>query len=118
MKSVHLWLGWFVVAANAFVGVWALAAHWRNELQRKELFTATWIAWGAISLQVSVGALLIGDAEPEPPQIHYFYGALCIAAVAIIYSYRPQVEQWQFLLYGAGNLFVAGLALRAMFLRI
>jgi hypothetical protein len=36
--------------------------------------------------------------------------------VAIIYSYRHQLAQYLYLLYGLGGLFVMGLAIRAMFI--
>ncbi len=39
-----------------------------------------------------------------------------MASIAIIYSYRQQIPQWEHLLYGAGNLFIMGLALRAVVL--
>jgi hypothetical protein len=43
-----------------------------------------------------------------------FYGFLGIIAVGILYSYRPQVQQWRYLLYGFGGLFIMGLGIRAM----
>jgi hypothetical protein len=34
--------------------------------------------------------------------------------VAIIYSYRHQLEKYRYLLYGGGGLFLMGLGIRAM----
>ena len=48
------------------------------------------------------------------PKFHMFYGFVAIIAVAIIYSYRQQMQQWLYLLYGFGSLFIMGLAIRAM----
>jgi hypothetical protein len=52
----------------------------------------------------------------ELAEFHMFYGFIALVAVAIIYSYRRQLEQHRYLLYGLGELFVMGLAIRAMFL--
>ena len=43
-----------------------------------------------------------------------FYGFVAIIAVAIIYSYRPQIAKYRYLLYGFGGLFLMGLGIRAM----
>ncbi len=50
------------------------------------------------------------------PDFHAFYGFVAIIAVAIIYSYRSQMQHRRYLLYGLGSLFVMGLAIRAMIL--
>jgi hypothetical protein len=39
---------------------------------------------------------------------------VAIAAVGIIYSYRPQLQPYVYLLYGLGGLFIMGLAIRAV----
>ena len=36
------------------------------------------------------------------------------SSVAIIYSYRLQIAQYRYLLYGGGGLFLMGLGIRAM----
>ena len=43
-----------------------------------------------------------------------FYGFVAIISVALIYSYRQQMERYRYLLYGLGGLFIMGLAIRAM----
>ena len=43
-----------------------------------------------------------------------FYGFVAIIAVAIIYSYRDQMQADRYLLYGFGGLFLMGLGIRAM----
>ncbi len=45
-----------------------------------------------------------------------FYGFVAFASVGIIYSYRQQLEEWTYLLYGFGGLFLMGLGLRAIYL--
>ncbi len=116
MRSLHIWLGWAVILANLITGLWALGAHWRQELRVAALVPAIYAGWTVTSLQVTVGVLALQGGANEAGGLHYFYGFLCIAAIAIIYSYRPQIEEWQHLLFGLGNLFIMGLALRAFFL--
>jgi hypothetical protein len=43
-----------------------------------------------------------------------FYGFVAIIAVGIIYSYRAQLRDRLYLLYGLGGLFVMGLGIRAL----
>ena len=43
-----------------------------------------------------------------------FYGFVAIIAVGIIYSYRVQMRDRLYLLYGLGGLFVMGLGIRAL----
>ena len=57
---------------------------------------------------------------PGPP---VFYGwfvlmaSVAIIAVGIIYSYRQQLRERIYLLYGLGGLFIMGLGIRAMVIR-
>ena len=41
---------------------------------------------------------------------------MALISVALIYSYRSQVKDFQYLLVGLGGLFLMGLALRAIYL--
>ncbi|NNF55767.1 MAG: hypothetical protein HKN03_15175 [Acidimicrobiales bacterium] len=116
MRSLHIWLGWAVVLANLITGLWSFLAHWRQELRLATLVPTIYAGWGLTSLQVTVGVLALQSGENDAGGLHYFYGFLCLAAIAVIYSYRPQMEEWQYLLFGLGNLFIMGLALRAVFL--
>jgi hypothetical protein len=43
-----------------------------------------------------------------------FYGFVAIFTVAIIYSYRQQMQHRLYLLYGLGGLFLMGLGIRAL----
>lgn len=113
---MHIWLGWAVILANLITGLWALGAHWRLKLRLPALLPVIYAGWGVTSLQVTVGVLALQGGGNEAGGLHYFYGFLCIAAIAIVYSYRPQIEEWQYLLLGLGNLFIMGLALRAFLL--
>jgi hypothetical protein len=68
----------------------------------------------AVFVQVGLGVGLVAGEHVEAPQFHMFYGFVAIIAVGIIYSYRQQLWDKRFLLYGGGGLFVMGLAIRAL----
>ena len=105
-----------MVVANGLAGLWALAANWLPAARVKGLWWFTAAAQVTIFLQVALGAYLVAAEDIEAPEFHMFYGFIAIVAVAIIYSYRRQLEQYRYLLYGFGELFVMGLAIRSMFL--
>ena len=50
----------------------------------------------------------------QAPKFHVFYGFVAIMAVGILYSYRQQMRDRLYLLYGGGGLFVMGLGIRAL----
>ena len=116
LGSIHQVLGWAVVVANGLVGVWALAAHWVDSLRSRALWVATTVAQVMIFLQVILGVVHMNTSGIEVEGIHEFYGYISLLSVALIYSYRQQIAQWRYLLYGFGGLFIMGLALRAVFI--
>ncbi len=114
LRQIHADFAWVVVAANAAVGLWALAAHRRPAWRVPALWRATVVAEVTIFVQVALGVALVAVQGFEVAQFHAFYGFVAIATVGIIYSYRQQVAPHRYLLYGLGGLFLMGLALRAI----
>jgi hypothetical protein len=114
LRQIHADFAWVVVGTNAAVGAWALAAHWLEQLRSRHLWTATLVAELTIVVQVVLGVLLITVDDYEVAQFHAFYGFVALAAIGIVYSYRHQLREHLYLLYGLGGLFLMGLALRAM----
>lgn len=114
LRDVHIWWAWVVVLANALAGVWALAAHRSEPLRRRALWWFTGFAQVAIAVEVILGVILVTREDRDPPQFHMFYGFVALASVGIIYSYRQQLVERRYLLYGFGGLFLMGLAIRAM----
>lgn len=112
--DLHGDLAWVVVFANAAVGLWALAAHWFEQLRSRVLWWATIAAQLTIFAQAILGTIMIANQGREVDEFHMFYGFASIAAVGIIYSYRQQVEPLKYLLYGFGGLFLMGMAIRTM----
>ena len=116
LGQAHQVGAWVVVIANAVVGVWALAAHWRPELRVRPLWWCTIAAEVAIFVQVALGVAYQNVDDIEPTQFHTLYGFSALFAVGILYSYRHQLKEKQYLLYGCGGLFIMGLGIRAMVL--
>ena len=114
LRQFHADFAWVVVGTNAAVGAWALAAHWLEQVRSRHLWTATVVAELTIVVQVILGVLLITIDDYEVAQFHAFYGFVALAAIGIIYSYRHQLREHLYLLYGLGGLFLMGLALRAI----
>jgi predicted transporter len=114
LRQIHADFAWVVVVSNAVVGLWALAAHYREALRIPTLWRATAVAEVTIFVQVGLGVALVAIQDYEVAQFHAFYGFVAIATVGIVYSYRQQVAPHRYLLYGLGGLFLMGLALRAL----
>jgi hypothetical protein len=114
LREVHADFAWVVVATNAAVGLWALAAHWLEPLRSSWLWRATVLAELTIVAEVCLGVGLVAGEDVEVAQFHAFYGFVALATVGIIYSYRHQLAANLYLLYGLGGLFLMGLALRAI----
>ncbi len=105
-----------VVGLNAIAGLWALGAHRVPALRHRALWIFTTVAQLSIGVQVLLGVLALNLEDKEIGQFHMFYGFVAFASVGIIYSYRQQLEEWTYLLYGFGGLFLMGLGLRAIYL--
>jgi hypothetical protein len=116
LRDLHDNFAWFVVLANATAGTWALAAHWLEQLRVRALWWWIAVAYVAIFVEVILGVAIVVTQDMETPQFHAFYGFFAIATVGIIYSYRQQLEEWKYLLYGLGGLFLMGLNIRSMVL--
>jgi hypothetical protein len=114
LRQAHADFSWVVVLTNAAVGLWALAAHHKEELRVPALWRATLVAEVTIFVQVSLGVALVALQDRNVAQFHAFYGFVAIATVGIVYSYRQQLAAHRYLLYGFGGLFLMGLAIRAM----
>ncbi len=116
VHDVHEAFAWFVVVANGLVGAWALAADRWEQLRHQALWWATWVAHGSIFVQVALGVWSAQGIESDHLQMHMFYGFIAAFSVAIIFSYRAQLAEHRYKLYGFGGLFLMGLGIRAMVL--
>lgn len=105
-----------MVLSNAVAGIWALAAHRFEALRVAALWWLTAVAQVSVAIQAVLGVLVLQVDGREVEQLHVVYGFVSLASVGILYSYRQQVEQWRFLLYGFGGLFLMGMGIRGMIL--
>jgi hypothetical protein len=83
-------------------------------LRTRALWWFTLVVEVAVFVQVGLGVGLVAGQHYVAPKFHMFYGFVAIIAVGIIYSYRQQLKDRLFLLYGGGGLFVMGLGIRAL----
>ena len=114
LRELHADFSWVVVTTNAAVGLWAIWAHHRLEARTPLLWRATVVAELTIVVEVCLGVALVALQDHEVDEFHAFYGFVALATVGIIYSYRNQLAEHRYLLYGGGGLFLMGLALRSM----
>jgi hypothetical protein len=114
--DLHSAFAWFVVLGNAAAGAWALAAHWLEPLRVRALWLFTIVVEVAIFVQAGLGVATMDLDEIEAPQFHLFYGFVAIITVGLLYSYRNQLKDKTYLLYGFGGFFLMGLGIRAMIL--
>lgn len=116
LLDLHRSFAWVVVLGNAAVGLWALGAVWLEPLRVRALWWATVVAEVTIFVQVALGVAVQEVDGIEAPDFHLFYGFVALVAVGLVYSYRNQVKDHRYLLYGLGGLFLMGLGIRAMVL--
>jgi hypothetical protein len=114
LHDVHVVGAWIVVVSNAAAGLWALGAHRWPAWRHRSLWWFTAAAQLTIAVEVILGVVLVAREDREAPQFHMFYGFVALASVGIIYSYRQQLAERRYLLYGLGGLFLMGLGIRAM----
>ncbi len=107
---------WVVVVGNAVTGVWALVAHRRPEARRAALWWFTIAVQTSIFVEVALGVAYQRDSGIEPTSLHLLYGFASLFGVGILYSYRTQLADRVYLLYGLGGLFLMGMGIRSMVL--
>lgn len=115
-RDAHVGFAWFVIVANGLAGVWALVADRFESARSSWLWRFTAVAQIGVAVQVIIGVAAMQLEDLEATDFHMFYGFIAFATVGIIYSYRQQLEAWQYRLYGFGGLFLMGLGIRALFL--
>jgi hypothetical protein len=107
---------WVMVLSNAIAGAWGVAAHYRPDLRHRSLWWVTGVAQISVAIQAVLGVLVLQVDGLEVEQLHVIYGFVALASIGILYSYRPQLLDWQYLLYGCGGLFLMGMGIRGMIL--
>ena len=114
--GLHGSWAWVMVLTNAVAGTWALAAHRWPAARHRGLWVVTAIAQVSVALQAVLGVLVLQVDGRTVDQLHIIYGFVSLASIGILYSYRQQILEWQYLLYGGGGLFLMGMGIRGMIL--
>lgn len=105
-----------MVLTNAVAGGWALAAHRWPQARHRALWVVTALAQLSVAVQAILGVLVLQVDGLEVDQLHIIYGFVSLASIGILYSYRQQLIDWQYALYGGGGLFLMGMGIRGMIL--
>jgi CDP-diglyceride synthetase len=113
MRALHG--NWFYVAVitTGLVGSWGLIAAIARKDPGRWFKVATWIAIGAMLVQVALGFLTYNAGFRPADDFHLFYGFVILFTFAFAYVYRAQLAKRPALAYGLLLLFVMGLGLRA-----
>jgi len=117
VSSAHNLLTWPLIVGTGLLAVWSLVAHRHEAARSRVLWMLTALVHALIGVEVLLGGLLVSRSDEEFSQIHLFYGFLCLLVVGILYAYRQQLKEYQYLLYGGGGLFLMGLVIRTALLR-
>jgi hypothetical protein len=114
LAGFHRGWAWVVIVGNGLAGLWALGAIRWDGLRTKSLWWFTAAVQLAVFVEVGLGVSMVaGKKVPDNLHFHMFYGFVTLASVGIIYSYRQQLRDRLYLLYGLGGLFLMGLGIRA-----
>ena len=114
LAGFHRGWAWVVIVGNGLAGLWALGATQWPPLRTRALWLFTAAVQLSIFVEVALGVTMVAGKEVPDLQFHMFYGFIMLVAVGIIYSYRQQLRDRLYLLYGLGGLFVMGLGIRAL----
>lgn len=118
MRDLHIANAWVLIVANAFAGLWCLAAYRWPRLAGRPMWVFVTVAQLTTFSQAITGAADSREDGEMLGDMHALYGFSTIVAVAILYSYRNSgfLKGRETLLYGCGSLFIMGLGLRNLVL--
>ena len=108
LGTLHLFACWVLVIGNGLAGIWALTANRPSWLKTAWLWWFTGFVQLWVFVQLTIAALHLNASDGAPESFHVFYGVLSAVTVAILYSYKSQLNRHQNALYGWGGLFHNG----------
>ena len=114
LAGFHRSWAWVVIVGNGLAGLWALGAMRWPALRISGLWWFTAAAQLSMFVEVGVGVGMVAGRDVPDLQFHMFYGFIALVAIGIVYSYRQQLRDRLYLLYGLGGLVIMGLGIRAL----
>jgi hypothetical protein len=114
LAGFHRGWAWVVIVGNGLAGLWALGAVRWAALRAQALWLFTAAVQVSAFVQVILGVVMVAGKDVPELHFHMLYGFSTLVAVGIIYSYRHQLRDRLYLLYGLGGLFIMGLGIRAL----
>ena len=118
IREFHTVFALVVIFSNAFAGLLAFIANKTRSYGRRPFWGFIALAQTMVFVQAILGVALQSDENLPPRDFHYLYGFSMIVFIALLYGYRTQVGEKQYLLYGFGSLFIMGLGIRAFFIGV
>jgi len=103
-----------VVLYYALVGMWGVFLAIRKAELPAAYRGALIIGVGMGLIQAAVGLSLLLSVGHPRDDLHYLYGASVILTLPLVGSYIADKKVSRVLAFGLANLFMAGLAIRAM----
>lgn len=114
--TLHNIVAWLIVFANIFSGFYAICAHIYVRLRTISVWRVAIFAQSLFFLQAILGVMLIQGRQDQLNDLHMIYGFFPLAAIAFVFAYKSQMDEWRYLLYGFTGLFLAGMALRNIYI--
>ena len=116
IRDFHTAFALVVIFSNLAAAILAFVAHRVRAYGGRPFWAFIVLAQTMVFVQAILGVALQSDENLPPRDFHYLYGFSMIVFIALLYGYRSQVGERQYLLYGFGSLFIMGLGIRAFFI--
>jgi hypothetical protein len=114
LLQLHGLIARSLVLYFALVGLWGVYLAIRKADLPPAYRGALFIAVVVGLIQAGVGLTLLLTVGHPPSDLHYLYGASVILTLPLVASYIADKKFSRVLAFGLANLFMAGLAIRAI----
>ncbi len=112
MRSAHQTFAYFVLAANAVVGIAGIVMYRRKVTPSRAYWIALGVAWTSIYVQGAMGLAMFEREQPEFR--HHFYGFLFAIITLAVFPLRGENPRRTLLVFSVATLFIGIVAVRAI----
>jgi heme A synthase len=112
--ELHVLISRAIVLYYALVGLWGVFLAIRKADLPPAYRGALYIGVGLGVIQAAVGVILLLTGLSPRDDLHYLYGASVILTLPLVASYIADKKFSRVLAFGLANMFMAGLAIRAI----